>query len=205
MSDQHTRGCYHSGWTLDREDLLKKLHGEGLSASQIALRICATGFDCTRNAVIGKANRLGLTGGDKPRRSTRSRKPRRKPNPGINMVFGGRKSAKLFLEAEPFTTGPELVIPLHERKTLLQLEDTDCRWGIGDPKEADFHFCGKTKVPGLPYCEHHCRRAYQPPQERRKRIPVHYVNNTSVNDITWGVEVLQNGEAPINTREKADA
>jgi hypothetical protein len=98
-----------------------------------------------------------------------------------------------------------LVIPLHERKTLLQLEDTDCRWGIGDPKDADFHFCGKLKVPGLPYCEHHCRRAYQPPQERRKRIPVHYLNTTSVNDITRGVEALQNGDAPINTREKADA
>jgi hypothetical protein len=60
-------------------------------------------------------------------------------------------------------------------------------------------------VPGLPYCEHHCRRAYQPPQERRKRIPVHYLNTTSVNDITRGVEALQNGDAPINTREKADA
>jgi GcrA cell cycle regulator len=209
MTDTFTRGCYHSGWTLDREDLLKKLHGEGLSASQIATRITATGFDVTRNAVIGKANRMGLTGGDKPRRSTRSpRKRQPKSGNALNMVFGGqigRKSAKLFLEAEPFTPGPELVIPLHERKTLLQLEDTDCRWGIGDPKEADFHFCGKAKVPGLPYCEHHCRRAYQPPQERRKRIPVHYLNTTSVNDITRGVEALQNGDAPINTREKQDA
>jgi GcrA cell cycle regulator len=205
----YTRGCHHSGWTQDREDLLKKLHGEGLSASQIATRITATGFDVTRNAVIGKANRMGLTGGDKPRRSTRSpRKRQPKSGNALNMVFGGqigRKSAKLFLEAEPFTPGPELVIPLHERKTLLQLEDTDCRWGIGDPKEADFHFCGKAKVPGLPYCEHHCRRAYQPPQERRKRIPVHYLNTTSVNDITRGVEALQNGDAPINTREKQDA
>jgi GcrA cell cycle regulator len=194
-----------SGWDDDREALLRTLHGEGLSASQIAARICVTGFEVTRNAVIGKANRMGLTGGDKPRRSTRSRKPRRKPNPGINMVFGGRKSAKLFLEAEPFTPGPELVIPLHERKTLLQLEDNDCRWGIGDPKEAGFHLCGRAKTPGLPYCEHHARRAYQPPEMRKRRIPVHYLNNTTINDITRGVEALQSGDAPINTREKADA
>jgi GcrA cell cycle regulator len=197
----------YNGWSEERVDLLKKLHGEGLSASQIATRICATGFECTRNAVIGKANRMGLTGGDKPRRSTRSpRKRQSKGGNSINMVFGSsRKSAKLFLEAEPFTPGPELVIPLHERKTIATLEENDCRWPIGDPQHADFHFCGKMKVPGLPYCEHHCRRAYQPPQERRKRIPVHYLNTTSVNDITRGVEALQNGDAPINTREKADA
>jgi GcrA cell cycle regulator len=199
----------YNGWTQDREDLLKKLHGEGLSASQIAARVTATGFDVTRNAVIGKANRMGLTGGDKPRRSTRSRKPRRKPNPGISMVFGGRKSAKLFAEVymqpEAFVPGPEPVIPEAERRGIDGLTEDQCRWPIGDPQMADFHFCNGVKVPGLPYCEHHCRRAYQPPQERRKRIPVHYVNNTSVNDITWGVEVLQNGEAPINTREKSDA
>ena len=33
---------------------------------------------------------------------------------------------------------------------------------------ADFHFCGKNKVPGLPYCEFHARRAFQPPQARRR-------------------------------------
>jgi GcrA cell cycle regulator len=197
----------YNGWTLDREELLKKLHKEGLSASQIAARITSTGFECSRNAVIGKANRMGLTGGDKPRRSTRCPKPRRKPKVGgaINLVFGGRKSAKLFLEAEPFVAGPELVIPEAERKSIQTLEENDCRWPIGDPQHADFHFCGKAKEPGLVYCAHHARRAYQPPEMRKKRIPVHCLNNTSVNDITRGVEALQNGDAPINTREKADA
>jgi GcrA cell cycle regulator len=202
----HTNGT-SSGWDDDREALLRKLHSEGLSASQIAVRICVTGFEVTRNAVIGKANRMGLTGGDKPRRSSRSPR-KRKPKSGnsINMVFGAsRKSAKLFLDAEPFTPGPELVIPLHERKTIATLEENDCRWPIGDPQHADFHFCGKAKVPGLVYCPHHAMRAYQPPEVRRKRIAPHYLNPTSVNDITRGVEALQNGDAPINTREKADA
>jgi GcrA cell cycle regulator len=202
----------NSKWTQDREDLLKKLHGEGLSASQIATRITVTGFEVTRNAIIGKANRMGLTGGDKPRRSSRSPR-KRKPKSGnsLNMVFGpfaSRKSAKLFLglvEPEAFVAGPELVIPEAERKTLLQLEENDCRWGIGDPKEAGFHFCARPKVPGLVYCEHHARRAYQPPEMRKRKIPVHYLNNTTINDITRGVESLQNGDAPINTREKADA
>ena len=43
-------------WTAEREDLLKKLWGKGHTASQIAKIIGET----TRNAVIGKANRLRL-------------------------------------------------------------------------------------------------------------------------------------------------
>ncbi len=62
----------------------------------------------------------------------------------------------------------ELVIPLKERKTIQTLTECSCRWPIGDPQLADFHFCGKDKVPGLPYCEFHARRAFQPPQPRRR-------------------------------------
>jgi GcrA cell cycle regulator len=190
------------GWTQDREDLLKKLHGEGLSASQIAVRITATGFDVTRNAVIGKANRMGLTGGDKPRRSTRSpRKRQPKGGNSINMVFGGRKSAKLFLEAEPFTPGPELVIPEAERRGIDGLTDDQCRWPIGDPQHADFHFCNGVQVPGLPYCEHHARRAYQPPQARRREAANQFYGDAMLNN----ARDLLSGDAPINTREKADA
>ena len=62
----------------------------------------------------------------------------------------------------------EIVIPLAERKTIQTLVECSCRWPIGDPQMADFHFCGKNKVPGLPYCEFHARRAFQPPQARRR-------------------------------------
>ncbi|HDL16571.1 MAG TPA: GcrA cell cycle regulator, partial [Rhizobiales bacterium] len=45
-------------WTDDRVELLKKLWAEGLSASQIAGQLGGV----TRNAVIGKVHRLGLSG-----------------------------------------------------------------------------------------------------------------------------------------------
>lgn len=47
------------GWTLAREQLLRKRWAEGYSASEIAREL-----DCgmSRNAVIGKIHRLGLTG-----------------------------------------------------------------------------------------------------------------------------------------------
>mgnify|MGYP002650391054 CR=1 FL=1 len=46
-----------AGWTDDRVGALKKLWLEGQSASQIAKQL---GGGVTRNAVIGKAHRLGL-------------------------------------------------------------------------------------------------------------------------------------------------
>ncbi|WP_310620994.1 GcrA family cell cycle regulator [Flexibacterium corallicola] len=57
-------------WTTDRVELLTKLWAEGLSASQIAAEL----GNVTRNAVIGKVHRLGLSGRVK---STNSSKPRR--------------------------------------------------------------------------------------------------------------------------------
>ena len=45
-------------WTDERVELLKKLWADGLSASQIAAELGGI----TRNAVIGKVHRLGLSG-----------------------------------------------------------------------------------------------------------------------------------------------
>ena len=45
-------------WTDERVELLKKLWGDGLSASVIAGELGGI----TRNAVIGKVHRLGLSG-----------------------------------------------------------------------------------------------------------------------------------------------
>ena len=61
-------------WTDDRVELLKKLWGDGLSASQIAGELGGI----TRNAVIGKVHRLGLSGRAKAPSSSvpRQRKPR---------------------------------------------------------------------------------------------------------------------------------
>lgn len=57
-------------WTDERVEILKKLWAEGLSASQIAGRLGGV----TRNAVIGKVHRLGLSG-----RATTSRMKTHRP------------------------------------------------------------------------------------------------------------------------------
>jgi GcrA cell cycle regulator len=160
------------GWTEERVELLKKLWAEGLSASQIAGRLGGV----TRNAVIGKVHRLGLSGRATSSRSSAPR-PRRAQAPRQNrapsLTFGTRGNAALkpSYEAE-YDPAPapvtELVIPLHERATILTLKESMCRWPIGDPTEEAFHFCGRKKEGGVPYCEHHARMAYQPVQARRR-------------------------------------
>jgi GcrA cell cycle regulator len=164
-------------WNDERVDVLKKLWADGLSASQIAGRLGGV----TRNAVIGKVHRLGLSGrattsrmkSHRPRVRVQSAKrlmKQRMPNTG-NLAF-----RNLYLSDEPFVPpAEELVIPLGERKYIQTLTEACCRWPIGDPQQAEFHFCGKKKIPGLPYCEVHARRAFQPPQARRRErdfVPV---------------------------------
>ena len=89
------------------------------------------------------------------------------------MSHVGNTAFRQMLESDASPMGhtpivEEIEIPLAERKTLQDLTEGMCRWPIGDPQMTDFHFCGRNKVTGLPYCEAHARRAFQPPQPRRR-------------------------------------
>ena len=163
------------GWTEERVELLKKLWAEGLSASQIAAEL----GNVTRNAVIGKVHRLGLSGRAKPTRSSVSR-PRRmrgaRPR-GSDAGFATIGNTALKADSAPLARArpkpelapiAELVIPMEERKTILQLTEHTCKWPIGDPGDEEFYFCGRRSEMGNPYCEHHARVAYQPLAERRR-------------------------------------
>jgi GcrA cell cycle regulator len=153
------------GWTEERVELLKKLWADGLSASQIAAELGGI----TRNAVIGKVHRLGLSGRAKSPSSSapRARKPRsssmiRVPRAHIR----GNTALAYDYAPEP---EPELIeIPVEQRKTLLQLNEATCHWPVGDPGSTDFFFCGGQSNEGSPYCNYHSRVAYQPASERRR-------------------------------------
>ncbi len=63
------------GWTEERIELLQRLWLQGQTASQIAERL---GGGVTRNAVIGKAHRLGLSGRPAPAKPViKAEEPRR--------------------------------------------------------------------------------------------------------------------------------
>ncbi len=165
------------GWTDERVELLKKLWADGLSASQIAAKL----GEVTRNAVIGKVHRLGLAG-----RATTSRIRTIRPRSNI-ALFPARSSqlqyrtfgnAALKIAPQPQERKAAAIIPLRALPelepapegviTLADLNESMCHWPIGDPMEEDFHFCGRRKSFGVPYCEHHSAIAYNPVSRRRR-------------------------------------
>ncbi|HZP78919.1 MAG TPA: GcrA family cell cycle regulator [Pseudolabrys sp.] len=156
-------------WTDERVELLKKLWADGLSASQIAGELGGI----TRNAVIGKVHRLGLSGRAK---SPSSAAPRPRKARATHMLRVSRPSIRgntalqhaYDYEVEPEPEVIEKVIPIGQRRTLLELTEATCRWPIGDPGSTDFFFCGGNTVESLPYCAYHSRVAYQPLTERRR-------------------------------------
>jgi GcrA cell cycle regulator len=156
-------------WTDERVQLLKKLWQDGLSASQIAAELGSV----TRNAVIGKVHRLGLSGRGQPtstikrqRRahSTSVRRPRHTISHG-NLALQGDLDA--FAEAD-YRPRRNVVVPIAKRLSLQMLTEHTCKWPIGDPGDEDFHFCGHDSLETGPYCEYHAGVAYQNPEPRRR-------------------------------------
>jgi GcrA cell cycle regulator len=153
-------------WTDERIAQLKAGWEGGMTASQIAEQL---GEGVTRNAVIGKAHRLGLEsrpspvkGGEEvveavpaPVAAPSVAAPR--PTPPAPAPVA-RAAAK-----KPARTGKAA------RTTLLDLNEKICKWPIGHPGDADFHFCGKPVQAGFPYCTEHCLVAYQAQLPRRDR------------------------------------
>lgn len=157
------------GWTDERIELLKKLWADGLSASQIAGELGGI----TRNAVIGKVHRLGLSGRAKVSSGiSRARKARAPGTQSMRIsrpaLRGNTALAHVFeQELEDAAEMDTMIIPLGQRRSILELNEDTCHWPIGDPSSDDFFFCGGASVSKLPYCKHHSRMAYQPASDRR--------------------------------------
>ena len=151
-------------WTDERVEQLKNLWGQGSSASQIAKILGGV----TRNAVIGKAHRLGLSGGTKPAQPRPERSSRE--HHAHHRHHGERSHPKLVVPpAPPPIPIEELEVPPEaDRVSLLKLNEKMCKWPIGNPGDATFRFCGRGAEAGTPYCHAHSARAYQPVTKRER-------------------------------------
>jgi GcrA cell cycle regulator len=151
------------GWTDERVETLKKLWLDGLSASQIAKQLGGV----TRNAVIGKVHRLGLSGRAAPSHPSRPAfKAPRPPRP-ISMPAPRARSLEPRPHAVP-AARPAPFVELPGTATVLTLGAHMCKWPIGDPSSSDFTFCGRRAGDEGPYCVDHARLAYQPPAGKKK-------------------------------------
>jgi GcrA cell cycle regulator len=156
-------------WTDAAIETLRQMALEGKSASSIAMALGAP----SRNAVIGKANRIGvkLTGHIHcvaPRASRPSTERPRRPaiartnaplwkRVAVPAVPRERKPAWAFAQAQ---VGEMLKVGLEE------IGESHCRWPIGDPTSEEFAYCGIQTAKGRSYCAGHCRMAYKPPNSR---------------------------------------
>lgn len=162
------------GWTEERVAELKKLWAEGHSASQIAKRL----GNVTRNAVIGKVHRLGLSGRATPSRPVKRppRLARPKPQHVARQANGSTGTAGVPATAD---TAPAPVIrevnvepqrlPNGDMVTVMTVKDTMCKWPVGDPADPAFGFCGHATHDGAPYCTEHARLAFQPARKRERK------------------------------------
>ena len=155
-------------WTDDMVKVLVSSWRAGETASQIATRI----GHCSRSAVIGKLHRLGMAGRTAPQRRYASagrvgkvnnarRKAAKRPS---NAQVAARIAATITAERLIIQAGPDIEIPIDQRKTLMQLEPGDCRWPYG---EGPYYFCCHKALMGKVYCEFHEKRGTTPIVWRR--------------------------------------
>ena len=126
-------------WTEEREAELRKLWTDGQSGGVIAKKL-----NISRNAIIGKVHRLGL-----PKRQSTCRIVR---IPARRKIAPARPAPAISVTPLP----PEPPAPATAlRLSIMQLTDFTCKCGLGDPKHADFAFCGLPVKPGSRYCPDH--------------------------------------------------
>ena len=149
-----------AGWTEDRVGALKKLWLEGQSASQIAKQL---GGGVTRNAVIGKVHRLGLSGRAAPSQPARATFHPSRPRPAAPPTQAPSAPRRIeAVQARPAAAQVPAPMPdLPGTATVMTLGAHMCKWPIGDPSSNEFSFCGRRSSEGV-YCVEHARVAYQP-------------------------------------------
>ncbi len=150
-------------WTPERIKMLTDLWNEGLATGEIGRRL---GF--TKNAVIGKAHRLGLAKRQSPiqRDGTANGAAKKPAREAAARKAPAAKPAAQAAPAEAKASPPAPAAPRAKRPaaaesvTLDRLAHGMCCWPIGEPGTPEFRFCGEDAVPGKPYCAHHCEVAY---------------------------------------------
>ena len=150
-------------WNDDNVARLRELWDQGLPTAQIGKLL---GF--TKNAVVGKAHRIGLERRPSPIRRTAVKPDRKKARSPV--------MPKLNFEQLDEQTGDnfkENTISIYEKRSsghqgtnlLSPIGKRGCEWPEGHPDEAEFHFCGKERFEDKPYCLDHCSIAYIIPEK----------------------------------------
>jgi GcrA cell cycle regulator len=156
----------HMTWNDINVARLKELWDQGLPTAQIGKLI---GF--TKNAVVGKAHRMGLERRPSPIRRTAVKPDRKKARspiiPKLNFENNENQKKENIINSSIFQ--PTIKNPLASN------QKRGCEWPIGHPNEQDFHFCSKERFDDKPYCLKHCAVAYVIPEKEEKNATINFV------------------------------
>ena len=177
-------------WTEERIKELRQLWSEGQSASKIAEKLGGV----TRNAVIGKIHRLGLSNRSENSEKKIITKKRGRPakvkntdnfqeqlDNSKNKDFSKINSDKFDeLHVDDLENNKTMLLDTTlaniaeleknaKKLNLMELTERTCKWPIGDPATENFWFCGHPSEQGKPYCSTHVSIAFQPISLKRER------------------------------------
>jgi hypothetical protein len=151
-------------WTEEQIDILKAEWEKGSTGSVIGNLIGKS-----RNAVIGKANRLKLSqraprnGYTIPLPSQKKREYRRRVRKVVDMVISTKKATppRFYAAAVPLTNKAPIQI--------MGLNASTCHAIVGRGPDGLATYCGDFTFADKPYCEGHCALYYQLPKARDYR------------------------------------
>ena len=148
-------------WDDDNVSRLRDLWDQGLPTAQIGKLI---GF--TKNAVVGKAHRIGLERRPSPIRRTAIKPDRKKARSPIMPKLNFESNIAKQKEETSNTTVFQPMV----KNPFTDSFKRGCEWPEGHPDEIDFHFCGKERFDEKPYCLKHCALAYVIPEKEEGKI-----------------------------------
>lgn len=167
-------------WTQERISMLVKLWLSGKSASVIATEL----GDVSRNAVIGKVHRLGISNRKsfaktpsnvKEKIVVKNNKIKKKNLENHNIFIDTKRAVNKKSQKIKTDHICEVAHPNHFRiDSILNLNEKTCKWPVGHPDEAGFHFCGCPTSNSSPYCAYHMSMAYTATSSQKSdKIKIH--------------------------------
>ena len=141
-------------WDENNVTKLRELWDQGLPTAQIGKLL---GF--TKNAVVGKAHRIGLERRPSPIRRTAVKPDRKKARSPVMPKLNFENKQDEIPPSEKNNFQPAV------RNIFNPSVKRGCEWPQGHPDEIDFHFCGKERFEDKPYCIDHCAVAYVIPEK----------------------------------------
>jgi GcrA cell cycle regulator len=146
----------NNSWSAATIAKLRLLFERGLSTAEIGKRL---GF--TKNAIVGKINRLGLNTKVPVKSEKKKAAPKKSPPKKSVKAAGGPSKNKKNQQRSSAESRHKIERVIQHSAALMSLRPDQCRWPIGDPDSDNFRFCGEKCFVGKPYCFEHCKLAYQ--------------------------------------------